>query len=380
MGSVREGPAATRPWLRWLPAALIVAACVLDVSTRGIVNTFPVLAAAPGTAAPILSLLGTIAIGVAANCAGLVFVALEGNLNSSSLVPFVTLVVITVMASGFNVLLTRDRRQLRTSRDVAAAVQHAVLPAPPDHVGRLAVAARYEGAHKEAALGGDLFAIHETSHGIRILIADVRGKGLEAVRTVNLLLGSFREASDHCPDLPGVVRQLEGRMQEDISHLSGEEAESFATAVVAEVAPDYSVLRVANRGHPAPLLVHKGRATPLEPNEPSLPLGFGQFGSDDVPVDRFDLPPGATLVLFTDGITEARNDKGVFFDPVPVLSQHLPPGPDAALDAVLSAVDRHTKGKLQDDAALLAVTLEPDAVAGTTRKQLGPVAGSRHGE
>ncbi len=347
-----------RQWLRWLPAAVVVGAFVLDLSTLGGVNVFPLLAAAPGVAAPILSLRGTIATGVAANLAGLALVYLEREPTRDDLVPFTSLVLLTVIAAVVNVLLRRDRRQLRTSREVAAAVQHAVLPDPPRRVGRLAVASRYEVAHEEAAIGGDLFAIHETPHGIRMLLADVRGKGLEAVRTVNALLGCFREASDHRPDLPGVVRQLEDRMQAGIGQATGAEAESFATAVIAELPPDCSVLRIANRGHSAPLLVHEGKASPLEPTTPSLPLGLGALGGDDVPVDRFDLPVGATLVLFTDGIDEARDADGVFFDPVPVLCRHLPPDPDVVLDALLTAVFRHTGGKLQDDAALFAVTLD----------------------
>ncbi|WP_112470894.1 PP2C family protein-serine/threonine phosphatase [Streptomyces triticisoli] len=347
-----------RQLLRWLPAAVITGAFVLDLSTLGGVNTFPVLAAAPGAAAPVLSLRGTIATGVAANLAGLALVYLEREPTRADLVPFTSLVLLTVIAAVLNVLLARDRRQLRTSREVAAAVQRAVLPDPPRRVGRLAVASRYEVAHEEAAIGGDLFAIHETPHGIRMLLADVRGKGLEAIRTVNALLGCFREASDHRPDLPGVVRQLEDRMQAGIGQATGPEAESFATAVVAELPPDYSVLRIANRGHSAPLLVHEGKVSPLEPTTPSLPLGLGALGGNDVPVDRFDLPVGATLVLFTDGIDEARDADGAFFDPVPVLRRHLPSDPDTVLDALLTAVFRHTGGNLQDDAALLAVTLD----------------------
>lgn len=57
--------------------------------------------------------------------------------------------------------------------------------------------------------------------------------------------------------------------------------------------------------------------TALEPKEPSLPLGLGDLAGPVVPVDRYDLPPGATLVLFTDGIIEARDRTGAFFDPVP---------------------------------------------------------------
>lgn len=348
--------------LRWLPAAIIVAALVLSFFTRGGLNTFPLLVAAPVAAAPLLSLRGTIATGVAANLVGLGLVFLRKEPTADELVPFSSLVVLTVVAAFLNVLLTRDRADLRTSREVAAVLQRAVLPDLPDRVGRLAVATRYEVAHKEASIGGDLFAIHETPHGIRMLIADVRGKGVEAARTVNALLGSFHEASDHRPDLPGVVRQLEGRMQSGIRHASGAEAESFATAVVAELPPDYSVLRVANRGHEAPLLVHEGKALLLEPTSPALPLGLDLLDTDDeIPVDLFDLPVGATLVLYTDGINEARDADGIFFDPVPALSRHFPPDPDAVLDAALSAVSRHTGGNLQDDAALLAVTLDPPA-------------------
>ncbi|MGY0068702.1 PP2C family protein-serine/threonine phosphatase [Streptomyces sp. QTS137] len=369
-------------WLRWLPAALLVGAFVLDLVLLNNFSTFPLLAAAPVVAAPVLSLHGTIATGVAANVVGLLLVGLEREPTRADGTAFSSLILLTVIAAGLNVQLTRDRQQLRTSREVAAVVQRAVLPDPPHRVGRLTVAARYEVAHTEAAIGGDLFAIHETPHGIRMLIADVRGKGLEAVRAVNSLLGSFHEACLYRSDLRGVVQQLEERMREAIDQASGAEAESFATAVVAELAPDCSELRVAVRGHAAPLLVHDGRAVPLEPAVPSLPLGLGVLGDgrpgdapdgDEVPVDRFELPAGATLVLYTDGINEARDADGAFFDLVPTLSRHFPPDPDVVLDAVLDAVFRHTGGALQDDAALFAVTLDADTAVPSER----PPAGGR---
>ncbi|WP_244177023.1 PP2C family protein-serine/threonine phosphatase [Streptomyces albus] len=348
---------------------MIAGALVLDVATPGGISVFPLLAAAPSVAAPLLSLRGTIATGVAATLVGSEVLYLAREPTQESFVALTSLVLLTVTAAVINVLLTRDRRQLRTSREVAAAVQRAVLPDPPPRVGRLAVASRYEVAHEEAAIGGDLFAVKETPYGVRLLLADVRGKGLEAIRTVNALLGSFHEACVHRPDLPGVVRQLEERMQDLIGQATGEEGESFATAVVAEFPPGNSVVRVANRGHAAPLLVHDGGVSPLEPGVPSLPLGLGALGGDDVPVDRFELPAGATLVLFTDGIDEARDANGVFFDPVPVLARRFPPDPDAVLDALLTAVVRHTGGTLQDDAALLAVTPDGGSVTAAGRRR-----------
>ncbi|MFC8984250.1 PP2C family protein-serine/threonine phosphatase [Streptomyces sp. NPDC057115] len=349
--------------LRWLPAAIIASAFAIDVATGGEVNTFPALAAAAVVAAPLLSLPGTIITGVMANLVGLALVYVEREPSRDDVAPFTSLVLLTVIAAFLNVILARDRRQLATSREVAAAVQRAVLPDPPRRMGRLTVASRYEVAHEEAAIGGDLFSIHHTSYGIRMLIADVRGKGLESIRTVNALIGSFREASHHQPDLPGVVRQLEERMQGIVAEATGAETETFATAVVAELPPDYSELRVSNRGHEAPLLVHEGKAVSLEPSTPALPLGLGLglglglLGTDDIEVDRFDLPVGGTLVLFTDGIDEARDANGAFFDPALALSGDLPADPEAILDTLLAAVSRHTGGTLQDDAAVFAVTL-----------------------
>lgn len=74
-------------------------------------------------------------------------------------------------------------------------------------------------------------------------------------------------------------------------------------------------------------MVHQGKVTVLEPQEPSLPLGLGDLAGPDVPVDQFELPPGATLVMFTDGITEARDQYGTFFDPVPPLTGPFPQTP-----------------------------------------------------
>ncbi|CAL9333652.1 PP2C family protein-serine/threonine phosphatase [Streptomyces sp. enrichment culture] len=374
----RDATEERRQRLRWLPAVVILSAFVMDIVTRGEVNTFPALSAAPVIAAPLLSLAGTITTGVMANLVGLALVYLERAPTRADVAPFTSLILLTVIAAGLNVSLTRDRRQLATSREVAAAVQRAVLPDPPRRVGRLLVASRYEVAHQEAAIGGDLFAIRDTPHGIRMLIADVRGKGLESIRTVNALLGSFHEACYHQPDLPGIVFQLEERMRGIVDEASGADTESFATAVIAELPSDYSVLRLVNRGHEAPLLVHDGRAVSLEPSTPALPLGLGMLGSDDVPVDRFQLPPGATLVLFTDGIDEARDAHGAFFDPRRALSRPLPSDPDTILDTLLTAVSRHTGGTLTDDAALFAVTLGADRPpGGTGERHPEPARGAR---
>ncbi len=346
-------------WSRLLPAAVLLTAAVVDL-IRPEVNIFPLLAAAPVIAAPMLSLVRTIASGVTAGLIGVLLALHQSGefINRPLLLELVTIGVLTVVAVFLNRMFAHERQQLRTARQVAEAVQRAVLPVMPDRVRGLAVATRYQAAQKEALIGGDLYAIHDTPYGLRMMIGDVRGKGMQAVTLVNTLLGSFHTAALHLPDLADIVRGVEVQLQDVKSRQTDAAYEDFVTAVIAEVSPDHSVLRMANRGHPAPLMVHEGTATPLEPEEPSLPLGMGDLAGPEVPVDRFAWPPGATLVMFTDGIIEARDRNGVFFDPVPPLTGPLPANPAVVLDTMLAALFRHARA-LEDDAAALAITHIP---------------------
>ncbi|WP_327241566.1 PP2C family protein-serine/threonine phosphatase [Streptomyces sp. NBC_01320] len=350
-------------WSRWpslLPAAVLLVAVVVDVLTPSGFSVFPLLAAAPVLAAPVYSLSGTIATGVVTQLIGMSLSYTKENITlTEHFLRFTTVVVLTVLAAILNQVMAKDRKQLKDTREVAEAVQRAVLPASPERVGPLDVASRYRAAAKEAAIGGDLYAIHPTPDSVRMMIADVRGKGLGAVRTVNRLLGAFYEAAAHVPGLTDVVDRLEELMQRVDAEEEGG-TESFATAVLIDVPNDGSAIYMINLGHPAPLLVHQGRATPLEPSAPSLPLGLGDLGRTRVPVDRYTLPHDATLVLFTDGLVEARDRHGTFYDPVPFLSRPLPTDPGVILDTLLADLTRYTEGRLDDDAALMAVTRLPD--------------------
>ncbi|WP_377268113.1 PP2C family protein-serine/threonine phosphatase [Peterkaempfera sp. SMS 1(5)a] len=348
-------PARGRP----LPALLILTAVAIDLLTPAPVSTVPLLAASPVAAAPLLSFRGTVLTGGVATLVGLALARWHGGIiDTAAVVELVSVVVVTVFAAAINRLMARDRLRLRSARDVAEAVQRAVLPPAPSRLGPLRVATRYTAAEEEAEIGGDLYAIQETPHGVRLMVADVRGKGVGAVEVVTVVLGAFREAADHCEDLPGVARVLEqalGRFERVRDTAEG--GERFVTAVIAEISPDHGRLRVANRGHPPPLLVHGGRVRVLEPTRPAVPLGLAPLAGDgDVPVDDFELPPGSALVLYTDGVTEARCPDGSFYDPLPRLSRPVPLEPGALLDVIIADLAAHTGTHLSDDAAMLAVT------------------------
>lgn len=210
-------------------------------------------------------------------------------------------------------------------------------------------------------IGGDLYVVQDTPHGVRVMVGDVRGKGLGAVSAVCADLGAFRYAADEAEDLPGLVTALERALLREGGRRGGQEQdEGFTTALIAEFAEDLGSVRVVNRGHPPPVLLDaEGRATVLRPSEEAPPLGMSVLGAWSCPVDTFPFPPGATLVCFTDGVTEARDESGVFYDAsvrLPFLVHHRaligdPATPAQILHLLIEDVGHHTGGRIQDDQA-----------------------------
>ncbi|WP_313904694.1 SpoIIE family protein phosphatase [Streptomyces sp. SLBN-118] len=80
----------------------------------------------------------------------------------------------------------------------------------PQRIGPLRIASVYLAAEAEAQIGGDLYAAARTAQGTRLIIGDVRGKGLEAIGDAALRLGAFRAAAHRQADLPALVAYLEG--------------------------------------------------------------------------------------------------------------------------------------------------------------------------
>ena len=240
---------------------------------------------------------------------------------------------------------TQEGRLEQVTR-VADAAQRAILPSPPEAIGNLRIAVRYVSATAEAQVGGDLYEVVRRDGSVRLLVGDVRGKGLEAVRNATIVLGEFRAAAEDLDDLVEVAVQLDRRLS---GHL---DLEDFVTAIVAEIGDD-GTFAVASCGHPPALVVSKTAITPVE-TPFSLPLGLG---AEPVLVTGA-LQPGERFLLYTDGLVEARDDAGAFGSINDlVASLQVEPDLDRGLDDVLAAVERWTDSGLGDDLALLAVEL-----------------------
>ncbi|MFF3617106.1 PP2C family protein-serine/threonine phosphatase [Streptomyces sp. NPDC002580] len=341
-----------------LPAVLLLLAVVIDFATPETVSAAALYAAAPLTAAPVLSLRGTIITGVVAFLLDLAMFGYFGYHGTAPQVSELSMVAtVAVIAAFLNRLLYHLQTQLRSARDVAAAVQHAILPDPPKTAGPLSFTARYEAAQADAQIGGDLYAVVDTPFGVRCMIGDVRGKGMQAVRAVATSIVTFREAAMQEPDLIVLLERLERAVTLEAEQVGGvTELEGFVTGVVAEFSRHGRQVRLVNRGHPAPVLFLADTARYVEPRQPGLPLGMTALSAGSECVETLTFPEGATLLLYTDGITEARNEKGAFYDIVGRFTGRRHADPDALLDALLSDVHRHSGGRRADDMALLAIT------------------------
>ncbi|MGK5642257.1 PP2C family protein-serine/threonine phosphatase, partial [Streptomyces sp. URMC 126] len=350
-GRGRPGP------LPLLPVLLLAAGALLDYATSPHFSAEALYTAAPMTAAALLSLRATVLAGLGACLVDALLLHHFGFLgDSGGRSELAAVATVSALAVLVNRLMYLSEARLASARRVALAVQRAVLPQLPPSIGRLRVAVRYRAAVGDAEIGGDLYGVHASPFGVRCVIGDVRGKGLEAVKAVDVALGAFREAAEDEPALPGVAARLERAVRREARGRDGpERLEGFVTGVLAEIPPACTELRLVNRGHPPPLLLSDGTVRTLDPAEPTLPLALGDLGAGPDRVDTFPFPPGTTLLLYTDGLTEARDRDGTFYDPVAALTGRRFPGPDELLDALLDEVTRYTGGRITDDMALLAV-------------------------
>ncbi|MET8172694.1 PP2C family protein-serine/threonine phosphatase [Streptomyces clavifer] len=355
-GGAGEGVGARR-FVRALPALMIGVGIVFDLVTPTAVTAVPLFAAAPLIAAPFFSLASTVRTGVAATLAVLAIRLSDGLITKVvPLTDLLTLITVSALALVINGVVRRSNEQLASARAVAETAMRAVLPTPDDRIGGLLVAARYEAAQADEFVGGDLFAVADTPHGVRLVVGDVRGKGLDAVEAVAVVIGAFREAAEQELSLEGVAQRLERALAREGSRRGGlDSMEGFVTAVLAEIPVGAGVVRIVNRGHPEPILLHAdGALEVLAPTAPALPIGM-DLGVWPDRSDEWELPAGATLLAFTDGLSEARDADGVFYDPAARLRGRIFPGPEELLSALTDDVRLHTGGRATDDLALLAV-------------------------
>ena len=338
-----------------IPVGLIVLVVIADYLLPAGVHLDPLLAVAPAIAALFGGPRTTAFVGLLALVSLLFVGRLRGGLATlNHEVQITALVAVTVFVVVFCMLRERHQRELAQVRSVSEAAQSVVLRPVPSRVGPLRLASVYLAAAAEARIGGDLFAAARAGGATRLLIGDVRGKGLASISDAAVLLCAFREAAPRHATLPGLVDHLETSLSRDAAEpAEADPMEFFITAALTEVPDDEPVVRLVACGHPPPLLVRGCHVLTLQVGHPAPPLGMGELTAADVVVETFPYEPGDLLVLYTDGVIEARDRSGTFY---PLAERILAwPGgdPEALVRYIRDDLLAYVGGRLADDAAVL---------------------------
>ncbi|WP_405667424.1 serine/threonine-protein phosphatase [Streptomyces sp. NBC_01166] len=351
-------------WARFAPLALVALALAIDLPTPGAFSGDVFLILSSMIAACVYSLRAVIGVAALNSVAGLVFLFARHMPSDGehAVVDYVAMVVLAWASVPLCRLRLSLLRRLLGAERVAESAQRAVLPPVRAWWGNTWIAVRYEAASAAASVGGDLYAAEHTSYGVRLLIGDVRGKGLNAVPDVAALVGSFHEAAHHTPTLPELARHLDeavSRHTRETAAVGGESnlsGEHFITAVIAQIPDDGTEVRLISRGHCPAFLVNGTGLQVWEPEHPGLPLGLGEFDAGPWADESRPFGPGSLLLLCTDGLLEARDADGRFYTPDKVLRESWRQGPPTVVDRLAQTVHAHTDGVLRDDLALVAVT------------------------
>jgi PAS domain S-box-containing protein len=270
-----------------------------------------------------------------------------------------TLEVITSMADQAGLAL--ERAQLHQQVLEAHAAEHAIAlqlqrALLPDRVVQqpgLDIAARYVAASDLMAIGGDWYDTFTwPDGGVAITVGDVVGHDVGAATTMGRLRIGVNALMSRCRPRPDAVLAAYG----DYGHDLGP---AFATAVAVVVDPSSGTLRYANAGHPAPLVVLPDGEIRWLSTAVAPPLG--------VPVERgyvateLTLPPGATIVMYSDGLIERRREHlDLGFERLAAsASRHAGASPDELADLILG--DLTDSVEIADDVIVVCARWTPGA-------------------
>ena len=266
------------------------------------------------------------------------------------LLAFAALVAELVMVkNAYGDLFARVRRRQRMS--LAAEIAWNLLPPLTFGTDRLVISSVLAPAYD---VGGDSFDYAVDAATAWFAVFDAMGHGLAAGWLATVAIGAYRNARRRGLDLPSTVTAVDSALADCFG------GEQFVTAVLAELDLATGRLRWHLAGHPAPLLLRGTRVVKALNVDPGLPLGLGAAMGQAPVVGEETLEPDDRLLLFTDGVIEARSADGELFgtdrlaDLVARQAAAGQPAPET-MRRLMHAILAHQAGRLQDDATTMLV-------------------------
>lgn len=247
-----------------------------------------------------------------------------------------------------NDLTPDERRILEIDLTLAARIQQAQLPSKDFSPEGLEIRYHYAPA---ALVSGDYCDLFESSNGLLFLLGDVSGKGVASSMLVSHLRAIFRSLAD--TPLDGMVEAANRIFFQSAL------ADQFATLVAGRLTRNSSV-EFISAGHPP--FLHITNAGVRSQGSTEVPLGM--FTGTRFKIHRFNLDIGDSLLIYTDGLTEAHNAAGEHYNlqrVVNLASRHHGMPPSELVAEFLSDLHNFTEGARQsDDLTLLVIRRRPE--------------------
>ncbi|MGY1737134.1 PP2C family protein-serine/threonine phosphatase [Geodermatophilus sp. SYSU D00684] len=253
---------------------------------------------------------------------------------------------LVVTRDAYSDLFARLRR--RRELTLAAEIQWELLPPLTYASDRVVITGALEPSYD---IGGDTFDYAVNGALVDLAVLDAVGHGLPAALLTTAAVGAYRHARRAGLDLPAVAAAMD-------AVVAGQFAGSrFATAAVARLDLDTGLLAWVNCGHPDPIVVRDGALIRPPACPPARPLGLLAAAPA---VCRMQLRPGDRVLLYTDGVVEARSPDGAFFGEdrladLVVRAELAGDPPPETMRRLMGSVMQHQDGRLQDDASIVMV-------------------------
>jgi serine phosphatase RsbU (regulator of sigma subunit) len=248
-----------------------------------------------------------------------------------------------------------ENARLYTERShIAQTLQASLLPDDLPEIPDFALASLYRPAGEENFVGGDFYDAFETRAGWMLLVGDVTGRGAEAAALTAQMRHTLHTAGALLGDPVAAVAQLNRALlqKHDVS---------ICTAAIVLLADSgaTTTATVLCAGHPPPLLVRDGEARQVDASGPVL----GAWEQSAWQTATLELEPGDVLLLYTDGVTDARGRQERFGEQRLAATVRTARSAAGAVAAVRAALEAFECGPQADDTAVVAVQRLPAPVA-----------------
>ncbi len=265
--------------------------------------------------------------------------------------------VATLLAGVMRGTDTVERTRRLLPMQLAAEVLWNLLPPRTMRTDTTTVSAVLEPCYD---IGGDAFDYAANGDILHVALFDTVGHGIDASATTSLTVNAYRNARRTGLTLPDTYLSID-------KWLANQYPDGYVTAVLLELNTRSGVLRYINAGHPPTMLLRENTTVRPLPGPTALPLGLAHLSNRPATVETTSLKPGDCLLLYTDGIVEARDDNdhefgvaGLTGHLTQALVRHLSPA--ETLRRLVQTILTHQNDQIRDDAtAVLTCWHPPDA-------------------